>query len=187
MTLQSWISLALLWILFFWLYRDYRLDLFRQRLFSLRDELFDIAQDGQINFDQPAYELLRNAINGTIQYGHQLGFLDIVATFLAVRRDPLQLELSNSFERRWQSACSALSKPTVDELNLLRSRLHYQVAEQIIFTSFMLCITLIGLGVCFALLVAKKRFVAWLTNVATASPIRHIVALFDSSAAMAGS
>ena len=57
--LSTTLSLIALWALFHWLYRDYRVDLFRQRMFALRDQLFDIAASGRIAFDDPAYGKLR--------------------------------------------------------------------------------------------------------------------------------
>ena len=38
--LQLAITLAGGWLLMFWLYHDYRIDAFRQRMFDLRSELF---------------------------------------------------------------------------------------------------------------------------------------------------
>ena len=38
-------------------WRRYRLDLFRQNLFALRDELFDMAATGDLAFNDPAYNV----------------------------------------------------------------------------------------------------------------------------------
>ena len=35
-----------------WLYQDYRTDAFRQKMFNLRDDLFDEARHGKIDFDE---------------------------------------------------------------------------------------------------------------------------------------
>lgn len=50
----------------------YRLDSFRQKMFCVRDELFDYAANGKVAFDDPAYVLLRQQMNAFIRYGHQL-------------------------------------------------------------------------------------------------------------------
>lgn len=76
--LTSLISILLLLIFFFWLYRDYRVDTFRQKLFKLRDELFDDARSGKISFNDPAYKMLRNAMNGFIRFGHRLNIWQIL-------------------------------------------------------------------------------------------------------------
>src|SRR5437667_11487736 len=70
--LSTTLSLLALWALFHWLYRDYRVDLFRQRMFTLRDQLFDIAASGRIAFDDPAYGKLRSMINGYIRFAHRI-------------------------------------------------------------------------------------------------------------------
>lgn len=54
------------------LWPSYRLDSFRQRMFSLRDELFDYAAAGNISFHHPSYRLLRQSMNGFIRYAHHL-------------------------------------------------------------------------------------------------------------------
>ncbi|HEY5328821.1 MAG TPA: hypothetical protein VIJ79_02965 [Acidobacteriaceae bacterium] len=66
-------ALGLFWaFLFFKMIPYARLDGFRQKMFAVRDELFDYAADGNIAFSHPAYVLLRRQMNGFIRYGHQL-------------------------------------------------------------------------------------------------------------------
>jgi hypothetical protein len=43
-------------------------------MFIVRDELFDYAASGKIGFNDPAYRLLRQLMNGFIRFGHQLTF-----------------------------------------------------------------------------------------------------------------
>src|SRR5262245_46489095 len=77
-------SLLLLWVGVFWLYRDYALDRFRQRVFALRDEMFDDARKGVISFDDHAYGMLRTMMNGAIRFAHLL----TIAQLLVGRRVP---------------------------------------------------------------------------------------------------
>lgn len=149
---QGWIAILSVWILFFWLYRDYRLDLFRERMFALRDELFDLADSGALSFDSNAYGMLRSMINGNIQFGHQLGFFEFVVVFLSRGRN-----LSKSrFEETWEIACRSLPVETIKRLNMVRSRMHLLVFDQLVFTSFILMITLIALLLAVLMLIAKK-------------------------------
>jgi len=60
----------------------FRLDCYRQKMFAVRDELFDYAADGHISFDDPAYVLLRSQMNGMIRYGHQLTLFRMTVTWL---------------------------------------------------------------------------------------------------------
>lgn len=42
----------------------------RQRLFEIRDSLFDLAQAGVLDFTDPAYQQARNDINAMIRFCH---------------------------------------------------------------------------------------------------------------------
>lgn len=77
-TLSSVISLALGWVLLFWLYPSYNTDRFRQSMFALRDRLFDEARGGTISFEHPAYRLLRMTINGFMRYAHRMSGLNFL-------------------------------------------------------------------------------------------------------------
>lgn len=76
--ISSIASLAILCFMVFWLYRQTQLDVFRQKLFALRDDLFDAAAAGKIDFQHPAYGMLRSTINGTIRFGHRLNLPFVV-------------------------------------------------------------------------------------------------------------
>ncbi len=65
-------GLTLLWILFFFGWRPYRIDNVRDKLFQLRSELFLLAADGGVSFDDPAYLILRNRINAVIRFAHTI-------------------------------------------------------------------------------------------------------------------
>src|SRR3989442_11092837 len=80
------ISLFALLILAFWFWRDYRIDSLRERLFELRQELFDCAAMGVVPFDHPAYTDLRNIMNGMIRFAHKTTFLRLL---LAVTADSI--------------------------------------------------------------------------------------------------
>lgn len=58
-------------------FRRQFLDATRLRLFSLRSTLFNIAADGKIGFNDPAYRLTEVYLNNFIKYTHQLNFLRI--------------------------------------------------------------------------------------------------------------
>lgn len=78
----SLLSLILLVILIFWLWPAQRIDLFRQQMFAIRDELWDFAGADTVSFDDPAYTLLRQLMNGLIRYAHNLTPYRILLSFL---------------------------------------------------------------------------------------------------------
>lgn len=51
--------------------RQCRIDAVRHFLFVYRDELFDLALDGHLEFDSPAYVNLRSHINRLLRFTHE--------------------------------------------------------------------------------------------------------------------
>src|SRR6266487_2284230 len=86
MSLHSGVGLLLLWVLIFHFWRQYRLDVFRERLFEIRAELFDYAAKGEVRFDDPAYARLRVVMNGMIRFAHKFTFTRVAIVFLLRRR-----------------------------------------------------------------------------------------------------
>lgn len=70
--LQSLISLALLFVLVFVLLDRHRVDVLRQKLFDIRDRLFDEGMAGRISFDSHAYRYTRTVVNGMIRFSHRI-------------------------------------------------------------------------------------------------------------------
>jgi len=68
--LKSVLSLFVLWFFVYYLWRDYRLDSFREDVFSVRDQMFLYAASGKISFEHPAYTILRERMNIILRYGH---------------------------------------------------------------------------------------------------------------------
>src|SRR5688572_15210276 len=54
--------------------RAYTRDSFRQRAFALRDELFTFAAVGHVDFNDPAYSMLRARMNSVIRFSHRMTF-----------------------------------------------------------------------------------------------------------------
>jgi len=78
-----WLLFA--WFLLFHCWKNHRVDSFRQRLFAIRDELFDYAAAGHISFDHPAYGTLRTLLNRSIRFAHKLRFSEALLIVLAER------------------------------------------------------------------------------------------------------
>jgi hypothetical protein len=79
--------LILLWALFYLSARSLLLDSLRQKLFAIRDDLFDFAADGGISFEDRSYGELRDDINNLIRFANKLSFARLVLAFRAVRED----------------------------------------------------------------------------------------------------
>lgn len=82
------LGLCLLAVLILFLWREHRVDVFRQRIFLIRDELFDLAADGSMSFDDPAYGSLRTLLNGYIRFAHKVSMTRTLGMFLLRRLVP---------------------------------------------------------------------------------------------------
>jgi hypothetical protein len=80
---MSAVFVAFAWIFFHWVYRDYRVDVYRQELFRIRDDFFDLASKGQLRFDHPVYGMLRTVFNGSIRFAHELDFIRMIVLLVA--------------------------------------------------------------------------------------------------------
>ena len=94
--LGSLVSILAIWILLFSVYQDYCVDSFRQKVFSLRDNLFDEAMRGRLPFDHKSYGMLRVTMNGTIRFAHKLN-LGLLLYATVKRRAPQELTFHKKF------------------------------------------------------------------------------------------
>src|SRR5437762_3023113 len=125
----STLSLLAIWLLYCWFYRDYRVDLFRQRLFKLRDSLFDYAESGQVSFDHPAYGMLRSTLNGFIRFGHRFGFLQILIFVFRIRAVDLAAAGEMGFQAKWATLIHDLPAPVREKLNGMMIEMHVIVTD----------------------------------------------------------
>ncbi len=142
---QSSICIALIVLVLFRSWAESRLDVFRQRVFVVRDELWDYAAAGNISFEDPAYRLLRQSMNGIIRYAHQLTFFRVCVT---VFRIELAIDSPKStWSEDWQSALERTrNDDTRKQLEEFHARAMQLVANRLIFGSPFLLI-LVGLSV----------------------------------------
>jgi len=75
--LGLWLTISILW-------RGYRVDAFRHRLFKIRSALTLLVADGRVSPDDHAYRFLRMSINGMI---HRADRFNLLTLILSVRAD----------------------------------------------------------------------------------------------------
>ncbi len=124
-----------LWWLFT-LYRDYRVDRFREEMFALRGHLFDEAANGLIDFGHPAYKTLRNTMNGFIRFGHRLSLLEFVLT-------PITVDVEDGFVQEWQKSSSGLSPEVRSKLERFRDKMNFIAIKHISLNSTLVIATMI--------------------------------------------
>jgi hypothetical protein len=108
---ESAIFLALFCVLVLKLWPSLRLDTFRQHMFIVRDELFDYAASGSIGFNDPAYRLLRQSMNGFIRYAHQLTFFRLCLMIMHWKIFSDKPELS--WAQKWERALGHVENESV--------------------------------------------------------------------------
>jgi hypothetical protein len=141
--LQSAVFLALLLVLVLKLWPSLRLDTFRQRMFVVRDELFDYAASGKIAFNDPAYRLLRQSMNGFIRYAHQLTFFRLCLTIMRWRIFDDKPEIS--WALKWERALVQLGDENViNDLRGFHTRALSLVIERLVSGSPVLLVLLIA-------------------------------------------
>lgn len=79
------INALVLWFVWHVPWRSSCQERYRQKLFEVRDELFDFARSGGISFNDPAYIALRANINGLIRFSHIMGVTRL-AMFVIFKR-----------------------------------------------------------------------------------------------------
>lgn len=87
----SSISLIVIWAFWHFGWKEYRIERFRQDLFQLRRQLFDLAASGAISFDHPVYVGFRNALNSVIRFGHHLSLSRLIFAVWAIGVDEIKL------------------------------------------------------------------------------------------------
>jgi hypothetical protein len=128
--LESLFGLGVFALLALRLIPGYRLDLFRQQVFCVRDDLFDYARAGNIAFSHPAYRLLRQSANGFIRYGHRLTFYRVVTTIIVGRimGDTPKL----IWTQKWTRAVDSLDADTKADLNRFHERLLMLIVKRLV-------------------------------------------------------
>lgn len=127
-------------IIFKW-WPEQRVDHFRQQMFALRDELFDFAADGRVKFDDHAYVLLRDLMNGTIRYAHNLTPYRTIMSFL--RWKCLSDKPSNAWSQAWEQALKQINDAdTRSQLENFHSRGTMLVVSQLVLSPGLLIVVL---------------------------------------------
>ncbi len=140
--LSSLVSLFGLMWLFFWLYRRYSVDRFRQEMFEIRDKLFDYARTTGLEFDSQAYIIPRQTMNGFIRFADRLTLSQIIFNVILGKKDDIAV-ISKQFQEVWCRATQGLDKKTANELEDLRDQINQLVLKYLIFGSPLLLITLL--------------------------------------------
>lgn len=76
------------WIIYFWGYRKFRIDLLRHKLFVLRDSLFIKTYSMGVPLDTPSYVTMRQILNGLLRHGHRVSIWGVMAAYWGLKKYP---------------------------------------------------------------------------------------------------
>lgn len=141
LVLLSLVSIAIIYLFLFWVYKDYRVDCFRQEMFTLRDGLFDEASNGFLEFESDSYGMLRSTINGFIRFGHRISLSHLLMTYFLLRGRPRSNSIS--FDQKLRESLKSL---TVDEKEIILEyyqMMHFALVRHLVKGSPLLILTVI--------------------------------------------
>ena len=135
-------SIGALLSFLFWLYRDYCVDSFRQKLFALRDDLFDEAANGNIDFNSAAYGMLRSTINGQIRFAHRISLPHFIFISRALDKHLSEIE-TDSFTERFDRNLALLDEGQQKLLREYFLAMHLIIIRHLLLGSPLLLVTLV--------------------------------------------
>lgn len=122
----------------FWLfdiqYRQYRIDLLRSQLFRLRDDLFDAADRGVIAFDDPAYTMTRQMMNGMIRFAHEVGLWRALVMY-GLRKYIDREGKVEALDARYNAVRDALLPEAREVVDKAMREAHVRVLSHVLHTS----------------------------------------------------
>ena len=127
-----------IWWLYVFAHKDFMIDKTRQRLFETRDMLFDHAMEGRISFDDDAYPLVRDTLNGMIRFTHNISLIRFFIISFVCK--DIDRALSNKYAKELKSAFEKLSKEKQEIYKTILSEAHLIVVVHLISTSLILFI-----------------------------------------------
>ncbi len=140
--LSTFFSIFVIWYGFFFVYRECIVDRFREKMFSLRDEFFDEAMKENINFNDYAYGLLRNTMNGFIRYAHRVSFFDCLVKNIFLNSKSKTCH-EFCFSKKWKKATTSIDKRKAEIFNKYREKMQVLVFFHILLNSPILSILLV--------------------------------------------
>lgn len=131
---------AAAWVLFVE-YPQTAVDATRNELFSLRDELFEVARSGVVAFDNPGYCASRDMLNGMIRYAHDVSALHLIASKLFANSSVRALR--RAADKVWQQEFATLPKSAREPVGDIMNRASVAMVRLVVFRS-------VGLSCAFA-------------------------------------
>ncbi len=131
--IQTALGLLGLWFFVFYFWRDYRVDAFRDHVFSIRERLFLYAAQGGVSFSDPAYTILRYRMNVVLRYAHQFSLTRFLLA--VIHPSPARNSEHARFEMALQRLSSDATRAKLREFNTI---LAIGILQFMVYRSFFL-------------------------------------------------
>lgn len=129
--LNSIVGLAVFWIFVCYLWREYRVDSFRDQTFAIRDKLFLYAANKNVSFDHPAYTILRDRMNVGIRFAHEF-----TMTRLALVLMTHNVQKKSHVLVKWEKAVTELPEATQRKLRKFNAEFSKAMFQHLVYISF---------------------------------------------------
>ena len=128
-----------IWWLYFVEYKNYRVDDTRQRLFAIRDLLFQQAEEGKVSFNSRAYQITRTTLNGMIRFTHDLSFLRLLISFISYKIVD-EKDYVERYGKELFDSINELPKPEQKIILGARLSMHFAVVAHVFRSSIIMVI-----------------------------------------------
>ncbi len=135
-TVEVTLALFVLWYLIFFCIRPYRVEALRQRLFAVRDNVFDYVaaqpreRQSSISFEDRAYVYLRRSLNAFIRYADRLTLTHLLLSYVACPKP--RRPVADRAMAEWEDALNALPSESRQVLRAAHSRAMALVTKHIL-------------------------------------------------------
>lgn len=131
-------GLVLLWVLYFWGWRPYRIDRVRHDLFELRNELFLYAASGEISYENDAYRLLRRRIEALVRFAHTMSLTRVILIGIQHQRAPMPA--IEAQQKAWGAALEPLPQSARNKLQDIQNRVYLRILLQMVTGNLLLLV-----------------------------------------------
>jgi hypothetical protein len=127
--------LLVLWWLWAIEYRRYKVLVLKSALFEARDSLFAAAEQGKLSFDDPAYGISRNLLNGMLRQAEAFSMPHFIGMMLT-RAWWSTSDVENRFNERYSRAQIQLTEAGRNAVRGAVDRAHVAIVSHVLHISF---------------------------------------------------
>lgn len=122
-------------------YREYYLDRTREELFTIRDQLFNYASDGKLDFNSKSYGLTRAKLNGMIRFTHELSMIRVIVLLISHSRYRKNDESYIEYVHKCDKAMDELTIEQKEVISHVTEEMHRRIVWYIFHSSLFMWIS----------------------------------------------